>query len=97
MPQEVIDWLMVSSMIFFNILCVLAIFAILAITASVFKIRSKAVETMDLAQQTTVQVGKTIEDNSSSTLGEMIIFLVGLILPLRRESTLEKLFKNLRR
>ncbi len=94
MPQEVIDWLFVSSLIFFNIFCFVGIIALLVITFAVLRIREKAVETMNIAQQTTTQVGKAIEENSASTMGELLIFLAGLILPLRKETLLQRLIKS---
>jgi hypothetical protein len=93
-PQEVIDWLMVSSMIFFNIFCLLGIIALIVVISAANRIRGKAVETMDMVQETTTQVGKTVEEKSFSFLSELLTMAGGMFFARRRESLVDKILKS---
>ncbi len=90
MLENLIYWLAVSSMIFFNLLCIVGIISFVMITSAISKIKNKAVEALDTAQETTIQVAQTLEDSSKSIIVELFIFIAGLFFPFKKKSRLEK-------
>ncbi len=90
MLENLIYWLAISSMIFFNILCIVGIISFVMITLAISKIKNKAVETLDTAQETAIQVTQTLEDSSKSIVVELFMLIASLFLPFKKKSRLEK-------
>lgn len=97
MTQDIINWLMISSMIFFNIFCIIGIITLIIGAYSASKVRTKTVETLDLVQETTLNVSKVIQESSSSFISDILFFIIGSFMPFKRETKLQKLIKSIKK
>lgn len=68
MSEELINWLMVSSMVLFNILCLLAIVFIIVGIALFNQLKNKINETLDSIQSISINV-----ENFTSKLSDSFI------------------------
>ncbi len=95
MTLEIIQWLAISSMILFHIICLLGIFTLINFNLTINRIGNKTQETIDLTQLVIVETIKAVEDSSKSIVGEILVSILGVLIPFKKKSRWQKLLDKL--
>jgi len=95
MTLEIIQWLAISSMILFHIICLLGIFTLINFNLTINRIGNKTQETIDLTQLVIVETIKAVEDSSKSIVGEILVSILGVLIPFKKKSRWQKLLEKL--
>jgi phosphatidylserine synthase len=94
MTSEIIQWLAISSMILFHIICVLGILTLVNFNLTINRIANKMQETVDLTQLVIVETVKAVEDNSKSILGEIVVSIFTALIPFKKKSRWQKFLEK---
>ena len=95
MTSEIIQWLAISSMVLFHIICVLGILTLVNFNLTINRIANKMQETVDLTQLAIVETVKAVEDNSKSILGEIVVSIFTALIPFKKKSRWQKFLEKL--